>query len=559
MEARNRSLERWFPRVETGQVLLPRFQRHEAWTHKEVGALLESVLRELPTGAALTLAVGDEELFFSRPIVGAPKPTERVTEHLLDGQQRLTALWRSLHDDYPDRTYLVGRQTDEEGEEQLVVKGEPRYDRKGQRFPLWVDDPAQCWSRGWIPVRLLNPQTAEDEIDDWLDAATEGADLRTVDRLIGDYRKRVATANLPFLELPIGTSRDTALDVFIKMNTSSIKLTAFDIVVAQYEAANEASLHDELVALAEAVPRVAAYREPQDLLLDVAALREDRPPTQASYRQLDLLQLSDDFDAITDGVRFAVEVLENEGIFDAERLPTVAVLPVLGALHPHMPTAGDERGNATAVVRSFIWSAFTTSRYESSAGTRALQDLRGLRAALAGSSNAAPIFDVDEYHLPEVTELMSAGWPKTRETLARAITCASLRRGAHDLADGAPASAGNLLQREYHHLFPDDYLRKAGLERASTYKSLNCALITWFTNRRIGAKAPLDYMRDRIEKADLGEDEVRRRLESHLIPWDQLIDDSGEIAEQYERFLVARAELVSDYIGRLCRGEEPNP
>ncbi len=36
MEARNRLLTDWFTRVRTRQTKLPRFQRHEAWTHDQI-------------------------------------------------------------------------------------------------------------------------------------------------------------------------------------------------------------------------------------------------------------------------------------------------------------------------------------------------------------------------------------------------------------------------------------------------------------------------------------------------------------------------------------------
>ena len=157
MEARNRKLTDWFTRIRTGQILLPRFQRHEAWGHREITSLLESVLRGLPTGAALTLEIGDDQPFIARALVGAPAPTERVTEHLLDGQQRLTALWRALHDDYDDRIYLVGIESDEGGDQATVVRAEPTYDKKGKRYPLWLEDPAECWKRGWIPLSLCCP------------------------------------------------------------------------------------------------------------------------------------------------------------------------------------------------------------------------------------------------------------------------------------------------------------------------------------------------------------------------------------------------------------------
>lgn len=45
-------------------------------------------------------------------MVDAPETGEKMTEQLLDGQQRLTALWRSLNGFYRDRTYLVGFEDD---------------------------------------------------------------------------------------------------------------------------------------------------------------------------------------------------------------------------------------------------------------------------------------------------------------------------------------------------------------------------------------------------------------------------------------------------------------
>jgi hypothetical protein len=138
MEARNRRLPEWFNRLRTGQVRLPRFQRFEAWGYDKVGGLIETVLRGLPSGATLILEVGDKEPFASRPVAGAPSPTERATEHLLDGQQRLTALWRSFHDKYEDRTYFVTFEEDEDHPGQQVPKvyGQPRWDRGGKRYPI---------------------------------------------------------------------------------------------------------------------------------------------------------------------------------------------------------------------------------------------------------------------------------------------------------------------------------------------------------------------------------------------------------------------------------------
>ena len=65
MEARNRYLPDWIKYVKNRQIVLPRFQRMEAWGHREVSDLLQTVLDGLPAGAALVLEVGDSVPFRS--------------------------------------------------------------------------------------------------------------------------------------------------------------------------------------------------------------------------------------------------------------------------------------------------------------------------------------------------------------------------------------------------------------------------------------------------------------------------------------------------------------
>ena len=167
MHAHDRFLPDWFSRVRSRQITLPRFQRFVAWGHSEVSALLTSVVRGLPSGAALILEVGEEEKFTSRTIVDAPEGSERVNEQLLDGQQRVTALWRSMHDTYEDRTYLIGFEEAFEGDEEMIpfVYGQARWIRGDRRYPVWVDDPVRCWRRGLIPISLLRPGDIQGEIE----------------------------------------------------------------------------------------------------------------------------------------------------------------------------------------------------------------------------------------------------------------------------------------------------------------------------------------------------------------------------------------------------------
>lgn len=251
-------------------------------------------------------------------------------------------------------------------------------------------------------------------------------------------------------------------------------------------------------------------------------------------------------------------LLEAEGIYDETRLPSSPVLAVVAALAKEVPAAGDAHGNARALLRYYVWRAFLTRRYESTTPTRSYQDYTALRDALrSGASLAevrAPIFDEAAFPLPTVEQLLSARWPKTRDILARGVLALSLREGGRDIADDTPVTRDSVMKREYHHLFPDSTLvKRAKYEENESFRALNCALITWQTNRTVSNLSPLKYLKDRVDAAQLGESEIAARLESHLVPWDA-IKNSGPypdgcdphlIRNDYESFLRARATLVA--------------
>jgi hypothetical protein len=161
---------------------------------------------------------------------------------------------------------------------------------------------------------------------------------------------------------------------------------------------------------------------------------------------------------------------------------------------------------------------------------------------------------------------MEAGWPKRKETLARAILAASIKAGAFDIADGNQATRERLRGREYHHIFPDALLTDdGGLSDRESSRALNCVFITMNTNRNISAKEPLKYLRERIDRADLGEAVVRDRLRSHIVPFTELnvggyaliasVEARREkIQTDYDAFLRARAAVISAALTALCQG-----
>ena len=562
--AHDRILPDWLTKIRTRQTVLPRFQRHEAWDHKRVTSMLNTILDGLPVGATLVLSVGNEEPFVSRPIATAPLEGERVTEHLLDGQQRITGLWRALaQNNYRDRTFYLVRGSGENNHGSYRVASIKNYYKKGEKYPLWTNDPKRLWIRRHIPIDLVAP-TEDDssklkELREWVKSAIDDRDFgdQIFDELIG-VRDKFRSFNLPYLLLPLSTPPETAVDVFVKMNTSFARLSTYHIVVALIEAGLGESLHDYVRDRRLECPSILRYQTDETsgferFILNANALMQSRSPSETSFMHRDFGQdVLKNVGKFQNGLKRTVDFLAEERVFDHRRLPSLVVLPVLVALWSHTPDGLDIEGRARSIMRRYIWRAFFTNRYEVSTATRQLEDFNQIMAQILDTESTQPrIFSNDEYPLPDREDLVSAGWPRSANRLARAILALSLRNGGIDLADGSQVSHSNVAKREYHHVFPDGHLKNQyGRDVSASSRALNCALISWRTNRQIAAKDPRSYLQERLEGTYLTEIELRERLASHFIPYDSMYEGN------YEGFLNARAELIVAEMSRLCSEHE---
>jgi Uncharacterized conserved protein len=482
-----------------------------------------------------------------------PEDVEKIVEHLLDGQQRLTSFWRALNDLYEDRTYLIKIEEDEDLELPFHATSVGRYEKKGDRYPLWVNSPVELWARKCIPVSLLKPDgNAETEFKEWAKSASKGDvdSLLEINEFGNKLRNKFAKFNIPFLSLPVTTKPEVALDVFIQMNTSSSPLTPFDIVVAQIEASSGKSLHGYIEELNKDVPNLNRYNDPRDIVLAVAALVGNKIPSKGTYLSNEFSSTFDsNWETIKTGIKKAVSFLSDEKILDARRLPTDVIVYVLAALWGVSDEGLDKEGEVRAILRKYIWRAFFTERYDRTTNSRAFSDYKELYSLIKSGNGSPEIFDEKQYPIADVEELKSSSWPYRKDRLARAILAVGLKSGGFDFADGAPASYDSIQNREYHHIFPQAWLKEKQYKDYEINRALNCALISWRTNRNISAKTPSDYVSERMEASFLGTGEVERRLESHLVPVAELMSND------YEDFLNERARLIKLVADKLCSGQ----
>lgn len=566
MEARSKTIENWFSEIKSGQIVLPRFQRHGAWNLTQIEGLLENVLRkpELPIGTLLVLEVGDKELFSSRPIEGAPELGGQPTMHLLDGQQRMTALWRSLTGNYTDLDIFVSlgpgtesESNDDENSEsdQPVLEFIKRRDGRNGKLPTWPDAPEQCFERNLIPITCFQPGgEGEERLREWLERIHDVKKLGMYSRIY-ELRNRVGNYVIPFLSLGPKTGIETALNVFINMNTSASPLKDYDIVVAQVEGASKESLHRLIEMFLEEQPIARDYGKIEDIVLSVSALLLDWPPLKKIYLTKEFGEkFYGNWEKTKNSIRRGLEFLREEAIFNKKFVPTDVAVYLVCALWGNIPEHGfDKEGNARTLLRKVLWRACYSNRYGKTSATRSFTDYKVLKEILSSPDKdiSCLLFNEEHCSLPKVNDIKLAGWPGRRDQLARATVATALRNGGYDLADGAPAKAENMATREYHHIFPVSILKDGG-QGENANLAMNCAFITWRTNRKIAAKTPREYIEMLVGGASLGEDEIRRRCESHLIPFDALA--KGD----YQLFMEERARLIWERMNQLCEGRVPD-
>ena len=545
--------------VGEGVAQLPEFQRDVVWNAPKVRELLQAVLDDRPIGCLLILQVdanGDAP-FDPRMIEGAQPSTAKSVKFLiLDGQQRITALWNSLRDTEKKKRFFICYNADSLLDGTIVT----------QPVRKFHEQPKACLSKGLIPLWLL---LESNKAVRWIDEAM--ADDQG--RLVANARTKLATwltgkaeqlskFEIPYLLLPASTPETQAIETFIKSNTNSLNLKKFDIATAEALQLKFPSLRlarsrawNELTEL----KRYLDHAMVGDLLLKVACLRTNQIPVERNYSNEDVLrEVSDNLDQILEGIRWTVELLQSEQIWDRRRLPSVVPFRVLPAVYPFIPIRSKQRGPTIKTARAYLWRSFLTTRYKSSAANLLKEDFDALRKVIQGNSepNSVPIWS---NRLPDIELLKASPWPTSNSSLSKSILALSLRRGALDIGSGERIQQNRLDERQHHHIFPEDYLIKNAPE-GNPHLALNCMLITGRTNKEASNKPPLEYLKSLVTKhagSSINLKELKWRVESHLVPFESLEIKNKSVMDSYMKFLDDRSRLIERDIDKLANGDEP--
>ena len=599
-EYKAREVRDWLVMADSGRVALPSFQRSYVWDNARIAKYLKALYDNRPTGIFLTLQTQDRLSFESRTLKGVDANPRSATELVLDGQQRLTSLWNALKGTRPHKFYAKVKDL---RDLDLAVKGIEFYSVNSVNGRA-IENPRNAYKRNLVPIEVLEETLTDShsrgKIWHWCEAACgDGAaageiyDLVTAIKFDLGYRL-LRERDLHYCLLPADTDTNVAIKIFVETNRSSATIKMFDIVVAVAQAAHHEDLRNRILNFQNSTPIMAHYfsRDEQKMipeigewLLKVACLRVRKvrdgesvkecknglPPKAGNYEKA-LHGLFEDgrncglerFNKLQQALKVALNFVAQRGGFTKRTLPAWPPVHVIAALQDDLDRIRIPEWRATAdkLISAYLWRSFLTDRYEAQANDRLHADYRNLRKCLSQIGNTGnytilpPIFDDREYPPPSEQDLKKPLQWIGRGRLGPAIAAVATHNTPQDWVSIRRLDVNTVRDLEdrrkldRHHVFPKKYLRgHVGANEID--HGLNGVLISKEGNIALGTRAPDVYLKKILDKTHgLSEDELRSRIESHLVPYDAL-KRQGTPKSRYRHFIKQRAKIVSAEIDRL--------
>ena len=573
------SLEEMLKKVKIGEIQLPDFQRGWRWDDEHIRSLLASVSRAFPIGTVMTLASGGSVRFKPRALEGTPPAILNVIPDtlILDGQQRLTALFQSLMSGKAVSTkatrmrrwYYLDMQecvTDESNREEAVISvPEDRILRKfkGQDV-LDLSTPENEYASDMFPVsQIFDP-------DEWSWGYREfwrtQGQASTKRVLYQNFKHQVIKNfeqySVPVTELDKDIPREAVCLIFEKVNRQGVALNVFELLTASL-AAEGFQLREHWKRTSTQLKKFSAVLsklKEVDFLKVVTLLTTNANPgtpaascNNAAILQLDVKTYKDWAGKAEKGFKKAARFLNEQNVFDAKNVPYPAQLVPLSAILAHLDdlSVPNLPGVREKLAR-WYWCGVFGELYGSSADTRFANDLSEVTAWLNGEAGEPATIQDATFQAHRLETL------RTRASAAyKGVYALLMGTGGRDFRTGETIRiqadfADNI---ELHHIFPRAWCEKEGIEKDVYNSIINKTPISERTNAKIRDKAPSVYLQ-KIQEEDLKEvpdsTDLDARVCSHLIWADALREDDFELffEERKEALLKAIEKVMGKSVIR---------
>ncbi|RYG61065.1 MAG: DUF262 domain-containing protein [Alphaproteobacteria bacterium] len=551
-------------KIQRGEIRLPEMQRQYVWPATRVRDLLDSLYRGYPSGNILTW---ETDASVPTRAFGVAQENAQTTNYqlLLDGQQRLTSLSAILrgepiqvgdrrkpidilfnldHDNQLETTQDIDEKAASEEEQMIVEEGEEDANEdelmrlfnsrafivkttKLERLPQWVSV-TEVFRQQSDTLFLKKAGITNMEDPRYEKYSKRLQQLRS----IGDYSYRVHM-------LERDKSYEEVTEIFVRVNSLGAKLRSSDLALAQITATWRNSLQIFLDFQKECTQMGFNL----DMAIHLKALiafatGQSRFKTVSSLTQEELETAWTD---AKEGLKFALNFLRSNTGIDSIELLSSPFLIVTLAFYGHYKgfkiSHTEERQ-----LRYWALIASAKGRYSRGSSETFLdQDL----AAIRNGQNIDGLISLLRTQVGRLD--IQAGDLENRNVRSayfKTMFLAFRYNGTKDWRDQLVISlshSGHKHSLQFHHIFPQDFLRKANVPNQKINDICNLSFISGHTNRKISNKPPEEYLPS-IRK-EYGE-AFNEALSKQCIPTNENLWK----LEHFDDFLQYRRETIASQL-----------
>lgn len=525
VERTNRDVRSLIGQIAAGEIKLPEIQRGYVWKASQVARLIESLYRGYPAGSLLFWKTG-HVAETREAAIGSPQALASVIPlYLLDGQQRLTSLFRVLTD-HPEAQVVFNIETE-------VFQNQSAATRRNKK---------------WIKVRdVVGPDADVFTVHSDLKAAGLGISDVEIGRRLSALQK--ITQRDFHMEVLHDFEYEEVAEIFVRVNSGGRALKTTDLALATLSARAPGFL-GQLEA------ESARWAEHGYGALDVnflikaltlnLSISGKRLSSVAKLTTASAESVEEGWAKVRRGLSRVVPMLQEKLL-----IPTTSLIPSLAALHPLIVYYGRQsEGQASEAVEKgllyWFMAATARNRYGGATDTALTQDIKAL-------DSPTPVEDLlSNLGIGGSGISVAAGDLAGRSHQSPYLMfsyLAAAHAGATDWWDGEPISASvdGSGKPQYSLVHPAATLRshRGKFSSAEINELANIVFVSQQAAKNmIGSRSPAAYVQD-IAYTD---------LMAHAIPNDPALLET----EGYRDFLSARRELLADRITALLDWFKPD-
>lgn len=514
-------------RIIQGDIILPKFQRDFVWDRSQILDLFDSILKNYPIGSVL-LWLSKQVLRAENNLAGLPikeRPPEYPVNYLLDGQQRLSSICGALFFDGADPNSVWN----------------VAYDLRAQEFIHLdtLDETSLHIVRlNKLPdaVRFFRQVSAIENLD-----AVDKAELKQRAEELFNRFKGYAVATITLSDMPI----ESVAPIFERINSTGTRLTIVDLMRAATWSP-EFDLIDTIDGLVlDAIePKGFADIDRKAVLRNLSAAAGGAFTVESidTLRNKTAEELKRASVSTVEAYKRATDFLTIEiGIPNAKVIPYTNQMVVLSETFRRLEQLSSEQ---LIHLKHWFWKTTLTGYFSGWNSGQMNADLQSIERFAKGDASALDIGPV-----PFTESIWTTRQFRLNNAHAKMFGLMLAHNKPRDLITGQAITIDRALAwnnaREYHHFFPDSYLKKQDAPPSKCNCVANCVLLTSASNKAILDKPPSIYLPELQEALGGSFMEV---MESNLLSQRAI---EAAMKDDFEGFLLARSQTLQQHALKL--------